>query len=528
MNLYDVIIVGFGPTGKVLARQLVDRGHRVAIVDRWPAAYPLPRAVGFDHEIKRMFHALGVAREVERISRPVRHYVWYNAEWEVLIDMDYGQESASGGSIGYLFNQPELERILESSLAGCDNLDILTGYEALAVRDVGEFCELDIAPYDQERKQARNDETRTLRGRYLVGCDGANSLVRRAIGSAIFNHGFDAEWLVVDVKPHDLAHLPVPDAAQWCNPARPVTIVPSGVDTRRWEFMLLDGETPTEMAEEAKVWELLAPWLKPEDATLIRRAVYRFRSHLARQWRKGRLLIAGDAAHLMPPFMGQGMCSGLRDACTLGWRLDYVLRGLVPEATLNDYERERSPHVDGLIRLSMQMGRIVCVSDPAAARQRDAAFFSGQVPPPPPFPGITGGAVRRRPDGLLDRGAGALLPHVSLDVDGVPRRLDDLTGRNFVLLVAADRGAVELGGFEQALVEEIGGCIVKVGPGGYRDLDGRLDALFAQTGACAVLARPDFYAFGFAYTPQDIPALVRDATAQLKNRNADVSACAAE
>lgn len=527
MTLYDVIIVGFGPTGKVLARQLVERGHSVAIIERWPAAYPLPRAVGFDHEIKRMFHALGIAPEVERISRSVRHYVWYNADWKVLVDLDHGQESVSGGSIGYMFNQPDLERILETSLTGSRNLDILTRHEALAVRDLGDCCEIDVAPYDEDRKQARTDETRTLRGRYLVGCDGANSLVRRAIGCAIFNHGFDAEWLVVDVRPHDLDRLPVPDAAQWCNPARPATIVPSGVASRRWEFMLLEGETPAEMSEEGKVWELLAPWMKPEDGALIRRAVYRFRSHLARQWRKGRLLIAGDAAHLMPPFMGQGMCSGLRDAWTLGWRLDLVLRGLIPEKTLDDYERERGPHVDQLIRLSMQMGRIVCVSDPMAAHQRDAAFFAGKAPPVPNFPDITGGAVRRRPDGALQRGAGMLLPHVSLEADGLVRRLDDLTGRNFVLIVAADRAKVDLAGAERVFFDDIGGRIIEIGTTTFRDVDGRLDALFAHTGACAVLARPDFYAFGFAYTPQDIPALVHDAAAQLKSPHAGFAACAA-
>jgi hypothetical protein len=230
----------------------------------------------------------------------------------------------------------------------------------------------------------------------------------------------------------------------------------------------------------------------------------------------------------MPPFMGQGMCSGLRDAWTLGWRLDLVLRGIIPEITLDDYEAERSPHVDQLIRLSMQMGQIVCVSDPEAARKRDAAYFSGTAPRPPPFPGITAGAVRRQSDGSLHPGAGMLLPAASLATDSLTRRLDDIAGRNFALLLSARRDRTDIGPRERAFLQDIGAGILEIGPTALRDADGRLDALFKDTSAVAIFARPDFYAFGFAYSTQDVPTLLRDAAAHLRTWLGEFAVRAAE
>lgn len=504
MTDFDVVIIGNGPTGKLLAGELIGRGHNVAIVERWPAAYPLPRAVGYDHEIKRIFHAIGLVGPIEALSRPMRHYVWYNADWKPLVEIDETRESISGGASGFLFNQPELERVLEADLDGRDGLTLIPSHEALEVRDEGDHAVVRIAPFDG--KSVDMDAVRELTAGYVVGADGANSLVRKTLGSPREDLGFDAHWIVVDIEPYKIDDLPIPDAAQWCNPERPTTIVPSGVRNRRWEFMVKPGEDPEMLAREESVWSLLSPWIKPDEGKLIRRASYNFRSLLAKGWRRGRLMIAGDAAHLMPPFMGQGMCSGLRDAWTLAWMLDLVLAGRAPETLLDLYEPARAPHVETVIQMSMAMGQIVCVADPAEAAKRDAAFFEGKVPPPPEMPGLVAGGIRAG-----DALAGALSPHDVVTREGETLRLDDLTRRDFVLLLRASR--MDEGVAKAAAARGI--AAVPLGEGGWQDHGGRLTALLVENGLDAVLVRPDFYIFGSAAEGGDISALLDGLTETL-------------
>ncbi len=500
MHEFDVIIVGYGPAGKVLARQLVDDGHSVAVVERWSQVYPLPRAIGYDHEIKRIFHALGIADKVAAISKEMGHYVWYNADWKVLVDIDETRESISGGPVGYTFNQPDLEQILHEDLQYRDGITYYLGMEAIGARDAGNKVVVEIARFDAQDLVVDHTQKMSLTGRYLVGCDGANSFIRRQMDVSVIDHGFDEAWLVVDVEPNDPAKLSVLGASQWCNPARPTTIVPSGVRNRRWEFMLHPGESPAEMASDDKVWELLSPWISRDDGKLIRSASYRFRSLLTGGWRKGRMLLAGDAAHLMPPFMGQGMCAGLRDVWNLGWKLNRVLNASAPDSLLDSYEVERSPHVDAVIRISMALGQIICVPDPEAARRRDEAFFAGDIPPPPMFPPLSGGLIARDANGAPIGAAGQLCPHDELLCDDRIVRLDDLTGRNFVLVtrVPVDEARLRKLAIRQIVLDETG-C---------RDVNGRLSRWLVERGVLAYLARPDFYAFGSATNSEEIYTLL--------------------
>lgn len=501
MSDFDVIIIGYGPTGKIIARQLSDWGHRVAIVDRWPDTYPLPRAIGYDHEIKRMFHALGLADKVAEISRSMERYVWYNADWKVLFDIDESRESNSGGPSGYTFSQPDLEKILQEDLSGRPGLTFFLGEEARSASAGEDYVEVAIAPSQIADTPAKMCRERRIRARYLVGCDGAKSLIRNSMQSQMFDHGFDETWVVIDVHPYDLSKLRIPDAAQWCNPRRPTTIVPSGVKYRRWEFMLLEGENPEELSREERIWQLLAPWMTPSDGKLIRRATYRFRSLLAQGWRKGRFLLAGDAAHLMPPFMGQGMCAGMRDVWNLGWKLDRVLKGRSSERLLDSYEAERAPHVDSIIRISIAMGKVICMPDENAAQERDEAFFSGRVPSPPSFPGLVAGAIARDAEGRPVGCAGQLLPHDILERDGAVARLDDIIGRNFALLTRSSVSAT--------LTSPLDIKQIVLGDNGFRDINGRLSNFLDSVGAHAVLARPDFYAFGSVPQADDVEGLIR-------------------
>ena len=240
--------------------------------------------------------------------------------------------------------------------------------------------------------------------------------------------------------------------------------------------------------------------MTPLDGGMIRMATYRFRSLLARKWRKGRLMLAGDAAHQMPPFLGQGMCAGLRDAWNLGWKLDRVLKGHSPASLLDTYEAERSPHVDAVTRMSIEMGRVICVHDRAAAQGRDEAFLSGKVAPPPSFPPLLDGLIARKEEGSPFGCAGALLPHDEIERDGRRLRLDEAAGRNLAL-VTRER-------IDDARLDRLGIVQIVLGKDGWRDVTGKLTGWLETRNDVAYLARPDFYAFGSASTVAAVFTLI--------------------
>ncbi len=498
---YDVIQVGYGPVGEALALMLGRQGRRVAVCERWRQRYKLPRAVCVDHELYRVLFANGLGGVLPVVTQPGPLYQWFNAEWRELLTIDWSKPSISGGVEVNFVHQPTLERALDEAVREQPGVDLLLGQEVIAVRQDADSATVTLRDED--------GTVREVSARFVVGCDGANSLVRAAIGGKQEDRGFEADWLVIDVALRPgvtIEQLGIPAAGQFCNPARPTTIVPAGISGdrvyRRWEFMRMPGETNAELEREERVWELLAPWVGPEDVELVRHKVYNFRSLLASRWRDGRLLVAGDAAHVMPPFMGQGMCSGLRDAWNLAWKLGLVLDDRADARLLDTYQVERSPHVGQLIDLSIYLGKMICVPDPAAAAARDEAFFTGTAPPPPPFPHLTGGLLYRF-DGEPQPGAGLLSPHVELERGGKTVRLDDTVGVGVFLLVtrgtdgrAAERALTALPLRTVALDEA-------------RDVDGRLDAFLDAQGWSAMIVRPDFYVYGGAADGRGLERLAR-------------------
>ncbi|RZT39209.1 bifunctional 3-(3-hydroxy-phenyl)propionate/3-hydroxycinnamic acid hydroxylase MhpA [Cupriavidus agavae] len=511
----DVAIVGYGPVGQTLSILLGARGYRVAAFDRWPSLYPLPRAVFHDHEIRRVFHAMGIGDDVAAISQPSARYQWFNAAWDTLVEIDWSAESISDGPVGYLFNQPLLEALLDGKARAQRSVEINQGWEVTALVQHDNHCELQLRHGVMRDGQWTPDgQTRTVRARYVIGADGANSFVRKAVGISQEDLGFQEDWLVVDIQPNPGVTLDVPDIGQWCNPARPTTMVPGGPGYRRWEFMRLPHETIDDLQQPAKVWELLSPWVHPGNASLVRHAVYTFRSLLASQWRQGRVLLAGDAAHLMPPFMGQGMCSGIRDAWNLAWRLDLLLRGIATDALLDSYTAERLPQVRAVIEASIAMGRVVCIADAEAAAVRDAAFLAGEVPPLPPFPGLAGGAVST---GYGVQGiAGQLGVHGQIEDGGRTARFDELVPPGFqVIALDADPGAF-IDADAAALLTRLGARTLgvttdpsKVRPGRVlRDVSGRYARFFAEHGVRLIVVRPDYYVYGGVSDPAQLPALL--------------------
>lgn len=517
-KIHDVAIVGYGPVGQTLAILLGRMGYDVAVYERWQSLYPLPRAVFHDHEIRRVFRMMGLEDELQKISQPSACYQWFNADWKVLVEIDWSAESISEGPFGYLFNQPGLEAILDRTAKSIGNVEVHQGWEVLTLDQDSHGCELRMQR-TQRDGQAQPSEERQVKARYVIGADGANSQIRRQCGIDWQDLGFQEDWLVVDLQPKPGVQLDVPDIGQWCNPARPTTMVPGGPGYRRWEFMRLPHETVEDLQNEDKVWALLAPWVNPDTATLVRHAVYQFRSRIAQTWRHGRVLLAGDAAHLMPPFMGQGMCSGIRDAWNLSWRLDLIFKGLCTDNLLDSYTLERKPQIRAVIDASVEMGKVVCVADPQKAAERDAAFLAGEVPPLPPFPGLNGGAVFKDPlSGSAAGSAGCLGVHGEIEHDGCNQRYDDVFGRGFHLLSIGSDPLTGLSPSHKALLEHLQVKNVRLSrdgaPGTCRDVSGKYHRFLDEAGLQAVLVRPDFYLYGgvsdLGELPQLLDALGRD------------------
>ncbi|RKP53364.1 bifunctional 3-(3-hydroxy-phenyl)propionate/3-hydroxycinnamic acid hydroxylase [Pararobbsia silviterrae] len=505
----DVAIVGYGPTGQLLALMLGRAGHRVTVVERWPDLYPLPRAVHYDHEIARLFQVSGVMDDIKRIVEPTERYQWRNANHDVLMDFNWSGTGPSGWPVSTMFAQPELERVLDTHVRRLPNVTVRSGWSAAAVHEDADGVRIDIeAGQLVNGKWTASGDVDTVRARYVVGADGANSVVRQALGIAFEDLGFAFDWLVIDVKPTEPREW-VPKTWQLCDPARPTSIVPGGPGRRRWEFMLLPGETAEQMNQDSVAWDLLARWdIAPHNAILERHAVYTFRGRWAKDWRAGRVLLAGDAAHLMPPFAGQGMCSGLRDAAALAWRLDGILSGTASERLLDSYGPERLNHVREMIGFSIELGKVICITDPAAAAARDAAMLAAQAMPgftPPASPQPRLGA------GLYDAqspGSGWLTPQGVVEFEGRCDLFDDVFGAGFAL-IARDQAALDaLSRENRDALDAQGVTVAHFGPGGFRDVNGVYAKYLTEHDALAVLVRPDFYSYGAARTAHELDALV--------------------
>ncbi len=331
---FDVAIVGLGPTGAVLANLCGAAGLRVVVFERSRAAFAQPRACHLDAEIARVLQQCGLGAALPDVLTVSAGMEYVSAEGERLFTFE-GFERAPllGWHEDYVFVQPELDALVRSGLHRWNDVEVHLGVEAPSL------------------------EALTGLATWVVACDGASSPVRTALGIELIDRGYDEEWLVVDLFVHDDAP-PLPTIIQQvCSPSRLATFVPSHGAHRRWEFRVDPDESPDP-------WDLCAPWgVHPGNSSLVRSARYRFHALVAERWREGNIFLAGDAAHQMPPFMGQGMCSGIRDAANLWWKFD-------TPSLLDSYEAERRPHLEAVIDLSIQAGQLLgsLAADVAAGR----------------------------------------------------------------------------------------------------------------------------------------------------------------
>jgi len=510
-EVLDVAIAGYGPVGQTLAALLGREGLNVGVFERHATPYGLPRAIRFDHEAMRVWQRLGIVAALEDDILAVDRYVWLGADGEPILTLP-SPPAPSGWAYSYVFFQPLLEAALDAAVAAEAPVQVRRGVTVVRIEERDDLVELGLQ--DTDRPAAG---LRTVRARYAVGADGGGSLVREALGIALEDLGFRERWVVIDVLPRDADALaPLDGPVQHCDPARPHVVVPCGRRHRRFEFMLLPGERVEDFAGVERAWALLAPYADPSRATIVRHAVYEFRSAVATSMQRGRCFLAGDAAHLMPPHMGEGMCSGVRDANGLAWKLALVVRGLAHPRVLESHTAERLPHNTAIVELSQAMGRISCELDPAAAAERDATLRAGGVAPPP-FPTLHEGVTA---DCAL---AGTLAVQGVVEVDGRSGRLGEVAGEGFVLVSAQPEPWSALGDEARAFLDGLGTNLVALGdaPGAVRDVDGALTSWLERSEAAAVLIRPDSYVFGAARTNAELPALVDDLRRRLGPEHSD-------
>ncbi|HVR91558.1 MAG TPA: bifunctional 3-(3-hydroxy-phenyl)propionate/3-hydroxycinnamic acid hydroxylase [Novosphingobium sp.] len=492
----DVVIVGAGPVGMFTALQLAQRGLTVDLYERWGTLYPRPRACGVDHECIRQLQGLGLIDELTPLLEPVigpdMTYQFKDTEFETLLQIDWNRPGASGWAQVNQFYQPDFERVLLRQLQASPNVTVHYDRELASLEQHDDHVTLDFIEPDNPAARFRAEAS------YVIGADGARSTVRDLLGLNYIDLGFAYDWLVVDVIPHEQREWK-PYVMQYLNPERPTTLVGSGPGRRRWEFMRLPGETIDQLNTAEAAWELLVRWdITPENATLERHTVYTFRGSWVDQWKQGRVMLAGDAAHLMPPFLAQGLCAGMRDGLALAWRLGAVLGEGASEDLLESYGPERREHVVEIIRQAVDIGRIICMIDPAEVADRDARMKAamkdpalGLKPPPEPRLGYAGGYRHE------DSGSGYL------SVQGRVRRgieeglFDDVVGKGWQLLLRGATGRVSLDRATRDFLGQIDAAVADFGPDGdTTDLDGTYNDWFDRLGVDAILVRPDLYVFG--------------------------------
>jgi len=494
----DVLVVGYGPVGQSLAAMLGGAGHAVIVCERRRGRHETPRAVHFDHEIMRIFQSLGIAEDVIRIADPARLYEFLDRDGEVLARLPREWNAPSGWDASYHFYQPELEEVLDAAVREIPTVDVRSGTAVVDLRQ------------EADHVVATLEDGSVVTARYVVGADGANSEVRKLCGIRTEDLGFRGDWLVVDVRPRPGARaLDIPHTGQILNPTRPNHMARVAQRYFRWEFMLVDGDDPEEMVKPERVWQLVEPWIGPNEGELIRQTVYQFRSIVAETFRDRSVLLAGDSAHVMPPFLGQGMSSGLRDAATLSWILNLVLTGAANPKLLDLYTTSRRPHVLAFIEESVRIGNVVCETDPFRAAELRETMRQATELPPPFEPSVGAGFQVGEPL------AGQLAVQPLLRTShGRTDRFDDVLGHGFTLFSLVDLDATSSAAVAD-LERVIGLRSVVVGPDGLQEDGDALSSWLSKAGVVVVLVRPDFYVFGTAADLAEVPPLLASLRASL-------------
>ncbi len=424
MKEFDITIVGLGPAGGTLANLLAMHGFSILIIDREKNFYPLPRAVHFDDEIMRVFQTIGITKEFLKYTIINKGTKFVNSKQKVILDWPRPKKITDNGWYpSYRFHQPDLEKQLRKKLKNYEKVFIEQNSEVRKITNSKNHVDITYT-------NTINYKEYNVRSKYLVGCDGANSTTRNQMKTKMDNLGFTQKWAVVDLilkkKKNNLPDRTI----QYSNPKQPATYCRNVGKRRRWEFAIKKNQSDKKVLSENYIWNFLKPWLNKSEAIIERKTIYQFESSIARKWRKGRIFIAGDAAHLMPPFMGQGMCAGIRDASNLAWKIATCLRVKHNDTFLNTYQSERSLNVREYIETTMRMGEFVNAVESIQItdniRSDNKGIKSMQSIKPKMGKGL---------GYLKDKNRGKIFPQFKLNKN---RNLDDNFSKKGILILSSD------------------------------------------------------------------------------------------
>lgn len=485
----DVVIVGAGPVGLTLALQLAQAGIDTIVLERNREIIREPRAVGIDGESIRTWQAIGLADQV----LPHIHFLlggrYFNADGKELFRFNYEGQEPCGYPLKQSFDQGEIDQVLARALADNDHGQLWFGHEVIAYEQYDGGVSIRVSD--------ANDQPLTLSARCLVGCDGGRSTVRRLMGASLIGESNALPWLVLDT--FDPCFNPEHNAMFFCDPARPGMTLRVTPEHRRWEWMLLPGENPEDLLADSKISALLSPFTDMNKVKIFRKRVYNFSAVIADKWRDGRVLLAGDAAHMTPPFAGQGLNAGIRDTRNLYWKISLLLDGTSDPEILESYELERREHTRQLIDFAVKLGEKIQPLDEEKARERDEFFAELSADPDEKLAYIDN---LGKSQGIRRIEAGVVVPPDKHPVNGryvlQPRiqasgragmLLDDLLGDGFTLAGYGCDPRDVTNRETLALVERLNARPVELVPGS--DNNGVLETLFDAAIGTVALIRPD-------------------------------------
>lgn len=473
-----VVIIGAGPTGLTAATLLGQYGIQCMVLNRWESVYPLPRAVHLDDEVYRILARLGLREQFAARSWPCRGLRMVDWTLRVLAEFPRAAQGRNGYPQDNMFEQPQLEELLRTNLAHYPTVTLRGGAQVTAVTQDTDGVRVEVT-------NPNTGEQDSVDAQYVLGCDGAHSLARAAIGATMRDLRFTQRWLIADLATEA-------DLGQWegvhqvCDPQRAGTYMRVSKTHYRWEFQLAPRETVDGYRDITRLHPLISPWTKDipiEQLNIVRMTDYTFRAQVANRWRDRRVFLLGDAAHLTPPFIGQGMGAGLRDAMNLAWKLAGVLHATLPDTVLDTYQIERKPHARTMILRSVLLG--TAMTQPGtlgdllrrvvAPRLRLVPGLNRQLLTSQ-TPALHRSALVVRP--ALGRTlAGTLCPNAILDGN---HRFDDVAAGRFALVTSTQPSAAQ-----RTHIQQRGAVLVAAPPGS------QLHRWLAHGHAQAALVRPD-------------------------------------